>query len=190
MSLLGDEVTAKQVTIDALNVEIQNLHSTCQELATENKTLSQQIDLLKLKSSWLKTTVQDLESKKNMYALEAEKLTYCLNEANTSSEVLQLPVKEASSVSTYLSKMSMKKSKKVTTELQGPLTSMPDLLIDDKSNSNKQLQDMVTNKGMEDNLRSADESLGEATAEILEKKKKYKILPRSLTKPLRKHVNR
>jgi uncharacterized protein YoxC len=190
MSLLGDEVTAKQVTIDALNVEIQNLHSTCQELATENKTLSQQIDLLKLKSSWLKTTVQDLESKKNMYALEAEKLTYCLNEANTSSEVLQLPVKEASSVSTYLSKMSMKKSKKVTTELQGPLTSMPDLLIDEKSNSNKQLQDTVMNKGMEDNLRSADESLGEATAEILEKKKKYKILPRSLTKPLRKHVNR
>jgi hypothetical protein len=66
---------------------------------------------------------------------------------------------------------------------------MPDLLIDEKSNSSKQLQDM-TNKGMEDNLLSADESLGEATAEIFEKKKKYKILPRSLTKPLRKHVNR
>ena len=120
------KVGERQVTIDALNVEIQTLHSTCEELATELSSL--------------------------------------MNESKTSNDAMQLD----------LSKTSMK-SEKVTTELQDPLLSMPDLLIDEKSSSDKQLQDMVMNKGVEDNLRSADESLGEATAEILEKKKKYKI---------------
>jgi chromosome segregation ATPase len=136
MSLLGDEVMAKQVTIDALNVEIQNLHSTCE-------------------------------------------LTSLSNESKTSNNAMQLD----------LSKMSTK-SEKATTELQGPLLSMPDLLIDEKSNSDKQLQEMVMNKGVEDIVQLYEKSLGEANPEILEKKKKYKILSRSLTKPWRKNVNK
>jgi len=136
MSLLGDEVMAKQVTIDALNVEIQNIHSTCE-------------------------------------------LTSLLNESKTSNDAMQLDLSKTS-----------RKSKKATTELHGPLLSMPDLLIDEKSNSDKQLQEMVMDKGVEDKVRLYEQALGEANPEILEKKKKYKILSRSLTKPWRKNVNK
>jgi hypothetical protein len=140
LSLLEDEVMAKQVTIDALNVEIQNLHSTCEEFATDSSFL---------------------------------------NESKTSNDAMQLD----------LSKMSTK-SEKATTELQGPLLSMPDLLIDEKSNSDKQLQEMVMNKGVEEIVQLYEKSLGEATPGILEKKKKYKILSRSMPKPWRKNVNK
>jgi chromosome segregation ATPase len=168
MSLLEDEVTAKQVTIDALNVEIQTLHSTCEELATELSSLmnesktsndAMQLDYVN-KMSLLEDEVTDKQLTIDALNVEirtlhstceelATELSSLMNESKTSNDAMQLD----------LSKTSMK-SEKVTTELQGPLLSMPDLLIDEKSSSDKQLQDMVMNKGVEDKVRLYEQSLG------------------------------
>jgi chromosome segregation ATPase len=188
ISVLTDEVVAKQVTIDALNAEIKGLNSTCMKMATANVSLDENFTLLQAEWDVLKTTVQDIESKNKENDTEIEKLTLSLKNANTSNVALQLQVEEVRAANGKFIQMS-KKSKKTISELQVALKTMTKCFNDERSNSDKLRQEMNLFKNrslssshstekllreMSEQKRTIDnlnKSLDEAMAEVSNKEK-------------------
>ena len=188
ISVLTDEVTAKQVTIDALNAEIKGLNSTCMKMATANVSLDENFTLLQAEWDVLKTTVQDIESKNKENDTEIEKLTLSLKNANTSNVALQLQVEEVRAANGKFIQMS-KKSKKTISELQVALKTMTKCFNDERSNSDKLRQEINLFKNrslssshstekllreMSEQKRTIDnlnKSLDEAMAEVSNKEK-------------------
>ena len=176
ISVLTDEVTAKQVTIDELNVEVKGLNSTCMKMATANVSLDENFTLLQAEWDVLKTTVQDIESKNKENEIEIEKLTSSLKNANTSNVALQLQVEEVRAANTKFTQMS-KKSKKTISELQVALKTMTKCFNDERSNADKLRQEM---KLFKDRSFSNSHSTEKLLREMSEQKRTIGNLKKSL----------
>jgi chromosome segregation ATPase len=164
-------------TIDDMSKKIESLASISEKLTSENKALSEQLELFKLKSNRLKASVEDLESKNNMFSSEVERLTASLTEANTSNEALQVQIKDMTTANAELSQTN-KKSKKAIGKLQDALKCMTGQLNDEKTNTDKQLDDMK--QLMEKFVRLSEESLADANAKNVEQRKTIDELCKSL----------
>jgi chromosome segregation ATPase len=129
MTVLEDELVIKNATIVSLISDINNLNATCDEMALEKASLSEQLELSKVMSDKLEMACEDLESINADYASALKRLASSMQETKERNEALTDRIEEVNFTNNKLRKNknandeklieTMDELERVTTELNG-----------------------------------------------------------------------
>jgi chromosome segregation ATPase len=129
MKVLEDDLVIKTATIVSLTSDIKNLNATCDEMALEKASISEQLEQSQVTSDKLEMACEDLESINADYASALERLASSMQEMKERNEALTDRIEEVNLTNNKLRKNknandeklieTMDELERVTTELNG-----------------------------------------------------------------------
>ena len=163
MTVLEDDVAAKETVIDEMSMDMKKMNSSCMEIVAENSSLADQVKLFKTKSDGLTKTTQHLESRITNYISEIGNLKSSLQEVSEQNGVLLMRVEEVSFTNNKLNKIKNANEEK-NAELLDVVQRITKSLNDEKSHHEKEIEEMK--HIFETFVLMSEETLGEVTSQM------------------------